>query len=340
MKEILRQKCEGWLDPVTYARVTCHEISWIKTGEFHSMQAGGDLYFHRVPDCGTALHCHDFSEIILINTGGLIHKVNGERQKLTAGDLVFMRPDDVHAFLPDGQFDKAEIVLLDFDLELFLSLSVYLENDTFLQQLTAPVLPPSFKLDPTTGSALYARLLKLNSPSTSPQLRKIKLKILLGELYSRFFIDEVNLLSEARVPDWLENLCAAMRQESNFTGGVERMRKLACRTPGHLCKSFQKYLGKTPTEFVNELRLNHAARLLSDSQKEIVAIADELNFQSLSRFYSLFKRYFGLTPAAYRKMRTGTGPEPMPTAPHPEEPNVAEPPPATPVRAESRLILL
>ena len=33
------------------------------------------------------------------------------------------------------------------------------------------------------------------------------MKILLGELYSRFFIDEVNLLSEAQVPAWLEDLC-------------------------------------------------------------------------------------------------------------------------------------
>ncbi len=305
MDGISRQKSESWLDPVVQSRITCNEITWVNGKDFRYIQAGGDLYFHQVPRCGTMPHCHDFAEIVLINTGGVIHKVNGDRQKLVAGDLVFMRPDDVHAFLPDESFDKVELVLLDFDLDLFLSLSIYLENDAFLQQLTASVLPPMFKLDPVSAGTLYARLLKLNSPAISPVLRKIKLKILLGELFARFFIDEINLLSESQVPDWLENLCAMMRQEDHFKGGVERMQKLACRTPGHLCKCFQKYLRRTPTDFVNELRLNQAARLLADSHKQILEIADELNFQSLSRFYHVFRKYYGMAPAAYRKLHAG-----------------------------------
>jgi AraC family cel operon transcriptional repressor len=305
MDAVFRQASEGWLDPAAQFRITGNEITWVKGGDFRTIRAGGDLFFHQVPHGGTVAHCHDFAEIVLINSGGLVHKVNHDRQKLVAGDLVFMRPDDTHAFLPDDSFDKVELVLLDFDLELFLSLSTYLENDVFLQQLTAPVLPPKFKLDPAMAGTLYTRLLKLNSPAISPVLRKIKVKILLGELYSRFFIDDSNLLSESQVPDWLENLCAEMRQKENFRGGVERMRKLACRTPGHLCKCFQKYLRRTPTDFVNELRLSHAACLLVDSHKQIMDIADELNFQSLSHFYHAFKKYYGMPPLAYRKLHVG-----------------------------------
>ncbi len=300
--ESSRQKGDGWLDPAVCGRISCHEITWTQDKEFSFIQTGGDLYFHRIPQQGTTLHCHDFSEIVFINSGGVIHRVNSERQRLTAGSLVFMRPDDVHGFAPDDEFGQVEIIMLDFDLELFLSLSIYLENDTFLQQLTASVLPPCFKMDPADSNSLYTRLLKLNNTSISPQLRKIKLKILLGDLYARFFIDETNLLSESLVPDWLENLCTLMRKEENFTAGLKRMQKLACRTPGHLCKSFQKYLGKTPTDFINELRINHAARLLADSNDEILDIAEKLDFQSLSRFYHLFKQHYGLAPSAYRKL--------------------------------------
>lgn len=300
-----RQKSDGWLDPVLGARITCHEINWVNSRQFESMQTGGDLYFHKIPQSGTMPHTHDFAEILLINTGGLIHRANGEKQRLTAGSIVFLRPDDLHGFVPDGDFEQAEVVELDFDLDLFLSLSVYFENDAFLQQLTVSVQPPSFLMDAASTNALYTRLLKLNNPAVAPQLRKIKLKILLAELFARFFIDETNLLSESQVPDWLETLCAEMRKEENLIAGLPRMQKLACRTPGHLCKSFQKYLGKTPTDFINELRINHAARLLSDTHDEIVRIADRLRFQSLSRFYHLFKRHYGLSPAAYRSLRSG-----------------------------------
>ena len=67
-------------------------------------------------------------------------------------------------------------------------------------------------------------------------------------------------------------------------------------------------MNKSPTEYINELRVNHAARLLSDSDEKISSIAYDLNFQSLSRFYHIFHKHFGTTPANYRRRarRKGT----------------------------------
>lgn len=302
-----RQLSENWLLPVMNARITCHTIQWSSGPEFETMQTGGDLYFHRIPRTGTMTHAHDFSEILLVTSGAVLHRVNGERQRMPAGTLCFVRPDDLHGFQPDDAFDSCEIVMLDFALELFVALSDYLGNAVFLRQLTEPVLPPCFRLDPATTETLYARLLRLNTPAESPDRRSVKLKILLGELYARFFLDEINLLSGSQIPDWLEDLCTAMRREENYVAGIERMQRLACRTPGHLCKSFRKYLGKSPTEFINELRINHAARLLADTREDILLIAEHLNFKSLSRFYHLFRRYYGVSPAAFRQLHGSRG---------------------------------
>lgn len=302
--EKARQKSDGWLDPLLKARITCHEITWWPKKEFEFMHTAGDLYFHKIPLKGTLAHRHDFSEIIFINSGSVIHRVNGERQVLSSGNLVFLRPDDEHCFLPDGQSEMVEIIMVDFSLDLFLSMSIYFENDFFLQQLTASVLPPLFKLKPDWANELYTKFLKLNSPTLSPQFRKIKVKMMLADLFSRFFINDMNLLTESQVPKWLETLCIQMRKVENFSLGIERMQQLAFRSPGHLCKSFQKYLGKTPTEYVNDLRINHASRLLVDTREEIIDIAESLNFQSLSRFYYLFKKSYGMSPAAYRKLHS------------------------------------
>ncbi len=296
-----KQKSEHWLDPVSRARITCHEIRWSGHG-FKTMQAGGDLYFHTLPREGTMPHAHDFLEILFVNGGGVIHRVNAESQPLRAGDLCFLRPDDVHGFAPDPTFDQVEIVMIDLDLDLALELSEYLGDDAFLHQMTAPVLPARFSLDPSAASSLYTRLLRLNTSSSTAQMRRIRLKVLLAELYTKFFVDEVNLLSESQIPPWFESLCTAMRKPENFIVGIERLQALACRTPGHVCKAFRRYLRKTPTVFINELRINHAARLLADTNTDILEIADTLSFQSLSRFYALFRGAYGTSPAAYRRM--------------------------------------
>lgn len=307
--DTFRQESEGWLDPSIGGRITCHEIVWAADGVARgALQAGGNLYHHRIPDHRTAPHSHDFAEIVLVNSGAALHRVNGEEQRLAAGDLVFIRPDDRHGFAAAPASERVEIVLLSFELEVLLGLSVYLENDVFLQAWTAPVLPPRFGLEPAETGTLYARLLRLNNTAQSPVLRKIRLKILLGELYARFFIDEAERVRATHVPAWLGKLCDAMREEANFCAGVERMRKLACRSPGHLCKAFRRYLGKTPTAFVNELRVNHAARLLADTDEDILGIAYRLDFGGASRFYHLFRRHYGLPPAAYRKLHVSRQP--------------------------------
>ena len=251
------------------------------------------------------IHRHDFSEIVFLKKGSLLHIVNSEVQELSAGAIVFLRPDDRHFFKIDpNRRETVEAVILDFDLELFLSLSVYLENDTFLQKLTKSVLPPLFKPDQATFSSIYKKLARLNLPDTPPQMRKIKFKILLGEIFSRFFIDIDTFLTESQIPDWLEELCTKMKKEENLKGGIKRMQQIAYRTPGHLCKSFQKYLHRTPTDFLNELRLNRAACLLEEGKKDILEITMELNFHSVSRFYCLFKKYYGTTPRAYKLLHS------------------------------------
>ncbi|HOG49534.1 MAG TPA: AraC family transcriptional regulator [Lentisphaeria bacterium] len=307
-----RQKSDGWLEPGLGARISCHEITWLTSGQTRVMPSGqarvmptgGNLYFHKVPISGTAPQTRDFAQIVLLVTGSAVQKVNGERRLLSAGDICFLRPDDLNSYLPDSERSLVELVTIDYGLDCFLSLSVLFEDDRFLQQLTAPVLPPRFQIDANACGNLYTRLLKLNTPALSLTLRKVKLKLLLGELFARFFIDEENLLSESQVPDWLVSLCAAMREEKNFIAGLPRLQKLACRTPGHVCKSFQKYLGRRPTEYINELRLAHAARQLSDTTDDIVAIATRLNFRSLSWFYRLFQQRYGVSPAAYRHLHS------------------------------------
>lgn len=290
---------DTFIDSQVGADISYHSISWNDSPEPVLIPSGGNINYHSLPYSGTLPHTHEFAEIIFILSGRIAHHVNGECQILKTGNICFVRPTDQHYFKPYKR-EKCEMIILAYQLELFLTLSEYLENDMFLKQFTAPVIPAIFLLEGPEFTELCNRMLGINSEMHSPYYKKIKIKIMMAELFTRFFIDEINLLSESQVPGWVEDLCERMRNPHNFIDGLKKMQKIAGCTKEHLCKSFKKYLNKTPTEFINELRMSHAARQLSDTNEEIFAIAYDLNIHSLSRFYHLFKKYYAISPAKYR----------------------------------------
>jgi len=66
-------------------------------------------------------------------------------------------------------------------------------------------------------------------------------------------------------------------------------------------RRFKKYLGKTPKQFINEVRLENARRLLVETNLPIADIANETGFSDHSYFSQQFKRFFGDLPSELRQ---------------------------------------
>ena len=67
------------------------------------------------------------------------------------------------------------------------------------------------------------------------------------------------------------------------------------------CRYFKKVTGKTFTKLVNEYRIVHATKLLSESQLSITDICFECGFNNFSHFNKLFKKFTGKSASKYRK---------------------------------------
>ena len=66
------------------------------------------------------------------------------------------------------------------------------------------------------------------------------------------------------------------------------------------CRYFKKSTGKTFTKLVNEYRIVHATKLLSESQMSISDVAFECGFNNFSHFNKLFKEFAGKSASKYR----------------------------------------
>lgn len=65
-------------------------------------------------------------------------------------------------------------------------------------------------------------------------------------------------------------------------------------------KNFKKYTGLSPAKYFNELRLNKAKQLLTESTYSIKQIAFMLHFSSIEHFATIFKKIIGYTPKDFR----------------------------------------
>jgi AraC-like DNA-binding protein len=66
------------------------------------------------------------------------------------------------------------------------------------------------------------------------------------------------------------------------------------------CRYFKKVTGKTFTKLVNEYRVVHATKLLSESQMSITDVSFECGFNNFSHFNKLFKAFTGKSASNYR----------------------------------------
>lgn len=80
---------------------------------------------------------------------------------------------------------------------------------------------------------------------------------------------------------------------------IEIAEKVSMTVPA-FCRYFKKSTSKTFTEFVNEFRIIHATKLLSENQTSITEICFESGFNNFSHFNKLFKKFTGRSPLKYR----------------------------------------
>ena len=90
-------------------------------------------------------------------------------------------------------------------------------------------------------------------------------------------------------------------KEFQRTITLKEVAALANLTPEAFCKYFKTRTRKTYINFLNEIRINHACRLLTDD-RTIADICYDCGFTNLSNFNRTFKKIKKLSPAEWRKI--------------------------------------
>ena len=82
---------------------------------------------------------------------------------------------------------------------------------------------------------------------------------------------------------------------------LEEVSDAVCMSPTAFCRYFKKRTGKTFFTFLNEFRIGHACKLLTEKKMSVSRACIESGFNNLSHFNELFKKIVRHTPSQFQK---------------------------------------
>ena len=230
-------------------------------------------------------HRHSFYEIILVESGSCLHKVNNTNFIMHEGDFIILAPGDSHRIsegkpecevfcisVSRDEFKKYEALIgvlasmgepLSLTNERLAAIRNLLSKDSHTEANTVAVC----------GILLTAAKESLGDSSNNmPKPLKVMLDKLKGDI-------------------WLQR------------EGVSAMMRLSCYSSAQLTRLMRKHLGTSPHEFIKDLRLSTAKELTLNTDISLEAISDECGYKCYGYFTNVFRDRYGVTPATMRKER-------------------------------------
>jgi AraC-like DNA-binding protein len=248
-------------------------------------------------------HYHPEYELTLITAGSGHRFVGDHTDTFMANDLILLGKNLPHCWLDFGQSKHpVSAVVIQFGESCFGKDFFELPELHKINQLLKrsgrgirfpspePVILESLKTIPTlTGpDRIITFLALLNQLSISTDVQ-----ILSATEYTMTQTDT----KFNRIDKVFEYV------SGNFRSGIDlsATADLVHMTPSAFCHYFKKYTKKTFTQYVNEVRIGYACKLLMETGMNVSEVCYQSGYNSLSRFNKCFKKMMKRTPLNYRK---------------------------------------
>lgn len=246
------------------------------------------------------LHQHEEIQVSYIAKGTGTLLVGNTVNTYSKGDILVIGSNLPHVFKSEQSSERSLVLTLFFTKDSFGKGFFQLEE----MQAISTFLKRSINGFKTTKHKLGHIFLKLKDQNKFERflslliiLRKLsisKYKVLSSFIYEKQYSDNEGKRISAVMEFTMNNF------KDSIT--LDQVASIANMTKNAFCKYFKKRTNKTYFSFLNELKIEHACKLLSASNElSIVEIAELSGFNNLSNFNRQFKNLKSTTPLTYRK---------------------------------------
>lgn len=244
------------------------------------------------------LHEHDFIELSIMLSGESEYTINGQIKTIKAPAVLVFNP---HTWHQEEQLEKTQSLQLHIGIRhLFLT---GIMHDHF----------PFSESQINLGSQTEEFMLLCQRIIDEQQKQALGFETLIKAYISQLLImlirsaplnaEDLAALSTIPTVQAKENLVAQViyylqaHHQEEIT--LETLAEHFYVNPTYLSRVFKTATQQTPINYLIQLRLNRAKKLLESSDISVKDAAQSVGYQDAYHFSKLFKKYFGQAPSTF-----------------------------------------
>ncbi len=276
----------------------------------------GELfYIHKyASDSGPLydMHKHDFIEVVYVISGSARHYIGNDVYDVCKGDVIIINYGVEHNFVPlEGEvFSNYDLLFTPEFFEIagignsdFYALaSSYLFFSVFPEGVKDSSSLNLIRSESDVFGDLFSKIYGEYTARRSGFVGMIRAYLI--ELITLIFreIDSKttdNITHEQK--NVIEHAINYMKSHYNTRMNLDDIAADLFLSKDYFRQLFKKSTGMSITDYIQNVRVEEATRLLETTDMNVAAVAEKCGFTDIKFFYKTFKKITGKTPNEYRK---------------------------------------
>lgn len=254
------------------------------------------------PNRNLGWHYHPELELVYVNGGSGKRQIGSHVSYYTHGDLILIGSNLPHCGFTDSCTGNTSESVVQMKADFLGSDFFGIPEMRNIQQL----------FDRAQGGMAFTGKTKLKIGEKIEILeyqsdfqRLLSILNILNELgnsseYQILNADHLSVETQTKENDRINLIFNYVKEHYRETISLEEMADLIHMTVPSFCRYFKKFTHKTFVQFVNEYRMVHASKLLSENELSVTEVCFESGFNNFSHFNKSFKNFTGMNPSEYR----------------------------------------
>ena len=245
----------------------------------------------------TVKHIHQDWEIFTITHGNATDIINDAPYTSKLCSFTLLGPQHTHQQIAKEPITRLDLCISSESFEKYCD-EFYPELYSELLSIEKPItITPSVDTYHEIVQRLYSvENIKPINRETGKHISHSIVSYLLG-----FYLENKSETNEQIDFDWFANFIKKINNPAVFSKKVEDIISETGYSHAHFLILFKKYSGKTLIDYLANIRLSYAKRLLSYTDMSVIEIAESVGYSNHSFFSQRFKLRYKTSPSEFRK---------------------------------------